>query len=216
MRTYIRRAVLLTAPLALASTLVTGCSASRDSSDKAEPKELATASTDFEKVEVGEAKEASEPPSTAPEAPALAVGETGTYETGKTDEYGENYKVTTKMQVKVVSAKYVTPAEIDTTNEPEQGQFVKLTLSLKNVGKGPAEFSAYGLLQWEDEETAAQDATTLEGVGDGPDLDAKYKPGQSVTGSVVLDVARKGGTVSYVGNEDPEAEGPVFTVELPK
>ncbi|MEU6665291.1 hypothetical protein [Streptomyces sp. NPDC046727] len=42
----------------------------------------------------------------------------------------------------------------------------------------------YGNLQWEDGQTAAQDATTLEGLGDGPDLDAEYKPGQGVTGKM--------------------------------
>ncbi|WP_319648512.1 DUF4352 domain-containing protein [Streptomyces scabiei] len=120
------------------------------------------------------------------------------------------------MQVTVVSAKYVTPAEVDTTNQPEHGQYVELTLTLKNVGKGSAKFSAYGLMTWEDDKTAAQDATTLEGVGEGPELDTTYKPGQSVTGKLILDVARKGGIVSYVGGDNPEAEGPVFTVKLPK
>jgi hypothetical protein len=108
----------------------------------------------------------------------------------------------------------VTPAELDTTNKPEQGQFVKLTLTLKNVGKAPADFAAYGMMKWEDAQTAAQEATTLEGVGDGPDLDTTYKPGQSVTGSLVLDVARKGGTVSYVGTDDPSADA-AFKVTLP-
>ncbi|MEU1200100.1 DUF4352 domain-containing protein [Streptomyces sp. NPDC005813] len=143
------------------------------------------------------------------------MGQTGTWPYGETDDTGENYQVTSKMQVKVVSATYVTPAEIDTTNKPEQGQFVKLTLTLKNVGDAPAKFAAYGMMKWEDDQTAAQDATTLEGVGDGPDLDTTYKPGQAVTGSLVLDIARKGGTVSYVGMDDPSADA-AFVVKLPK
>ncbi|MFF1689282.1 MULTISPECIES: hypothetical protein [unclassified Streptomyces] len=81
------------------------------------------------------------------------------------------------MQATVVSAKYVTPAEVDTTNEPEQGQYVALTLTFKNVGKAPAEVMTYGMMKWEDSKTAAQDATTLEGVGEGPELDTTYKPG---------------------------------------
>jgi hypothetical protein len=159
-------------------------------------------------------EEPSEAPSSSAPVAELKVGETGTYDVGETDDSGENFKVTSKMQVTVVSAKYVTPAEIDTTNKPEQGQFVKLTLTLKNVGNAPADFAAYGMMKWEDEQTAAQDATTLEGVGEGPDLDTTYKPGQSVTGSLVLDVARKGGTVSYVGTDDPSADA-AFTVLLP-
>ncbi len=156
-----------------------------------------------------------EPSSSAPaaEAPVVKVGETKEWAYGETDDSGE-YKVTSKMAVTAVSAKYVTPAEIDTSNTPEQGQFVELTLTLKNVGQAPADVMLYGMLKWEDDTHAAQDATTLEGVGDGPELDTTYKPGQSVTGKVVLDVAAKGGKVSYVGTEDPNAEA-AFVVELP-
>ncbi|MFG3014288.1 DUF4352 domain-containing protein [Streptomyces cinerochromogenes] len=144
----------------------------------------------------------------------LSVGETGTYEVGETDEYGENYKPTGKMSVTVVSAKYVTPAEIGTSNKPK-GQFVELTLTIKNVGKSKARVMTYGNLQWEDDQTAAQDATTLEGVGEGPELDTEYKPGQGVTGKLILDVGRRGGIVSYTYSEDPEGAAP-FKVKLPK
>ncbi|MFE4719615.1 DUF4352 domain-containing protein [Streptomyces sp. NPDC056728] len=196
----------------LPSALVTGCSSGNDA------KEVATKPTKAAAPAKEEAAEepSEEKPSSAP-APALGVGQTGTFPTGKTDDYGENFKVTSKMQVTVVSAKYVTPAEVDTTNEPEQGQYVALTLTFKNVGKAPAEVMTYGMMKWEDSKTAAQDATTLEGVGEGPELDTTYKPGQSVTGKLILDVARKGGTVSYFDNNaDPEAEGPSFKVALPK
>ncbi|MFT2014973.1 DUF4352 domain-containing protein [Streptomyces sp. 796.1] len=147
--------------------------------------------------------------------PSLAVGESGTYPVGKTDEYGEGFTVTSTMKVTVVEAKYVTPAQVDTTNQPEHGQYVSLTLTVRNVGKAAAEFSSYGMMKWEDGQTAAQDATTLEGVGEGLDLDTTYKPGQSVTGRLVLDVVRRGGTVSYYDN-NAQGEAPAFTIELPK
>lgn len=207
MRAYIRRAAV---PAVLLSALAVGCT-SGGTADKADPKPSASAKA---VVDAASEEPSAAPSSSAPAAPELKVGETGTYDVGKTDDTGENYKVTSKMQVTVVSAKYVTPAEIDTTNKPEQGQFVKLTLTLKNVGKAPADFAAYGMMKWEDAQTAAQEATTLEGVGDGPDLDTTYKPGQSVTGSLVLDVARKGGTVSYVGTDNPSADA-AFKVALP-
>ncbi|MDX2575881.1 DUF4352 domain-containing protein [Streptomyces scabiei] len=208
MRAYVRRACV---PAVLMSALLlTGCSGG--GSDDASPKQ-----TPASEVPIDEpTEEPSESASSSAPGPELTVGETGSYDVGETDDTGENYKVTSKMQVTVVSAKYVTPAEIDTTNKPEHGQFVELTLTLKNVGKAPAKFSAYGLMTWEDDKTAAQDATTLEGVGEGPELDTTYKPGQSVTGKLILDVARKGGTVSYVGSDDLDAEGPVFTIKLPK
>ncbi|MEU9011520.1 DUF4352 domain-containing protein [Streptomyces sp. NPDC048479] len=132
----------------------------------------------------------------------------------ESDEYGENRAVKTRMQVMVKEAKYVTPADVDTTNEPEHGQYVRLTLTVKNVGTKVGTFSGYGMIKWEDAKTAAQEATTLEGVGTGPDLDTTYKPGQSVTGTLVLDVANKGGTLSYW--DELFTDKPAFTVPLPK
>ncbi|WP_406324146.1 DUF4352 domain-containing protein [Streptomyces niveus] len=144
----------------------------------------------------------------------LKVGEKGTYDVIETDEYGENPAVATQMEVTVKEAKYVTPAEVDTTNEPTLGQYVRLTLTVKNIGTKPGDFSGYGLIKWENDDTAAQDATTLEGVGEGASLDVSYKPGQSVTGSMVLDVGAKGGTLTYWGGEGGSDE-PMFSVELP-
>ncbi|MFB7919211.1 DUF4352 domain-containing protein [Streptomyces sp. NPDC056061] len=117
----------------------------------------------------------------------------------------------TQLEVTATKAEYVSPADIGTTNKPK-GQYVRLTLTVKNVGKKPGDFAAYGMMKWENASTATQDASTLEGVGDGPDLDTTYKPGQAVTGSLVLDVGTKGGTVSYWGDS---SDGPLFSIELP-
>lgn len=209
MRAYIRRAVV--PAVALSAVLLSGCSDSGSSNDgKAAPKTSAAATDQAAQEASGEPSEA--PPSSAP-VPTLNVGQTGTWAYGETDDSG-TYRATTKMSVTVVSAKYVTPDEIDTTNKPEHGQYVALTLTLKNVGQAPADVSTYGMMKWEDGQTAAQDASTLEGVGEGDDLDTTYKPGQSVTGKLILDVGRKGGTVSYTGTDDPNAEA-AFKVTLP-
>jgi hypothetical protein len=211
MSRYAARAASAALVGALLGAVLVGCSSDGgDDSEKSAPSPSTTSAT-AEKA----AEESPSPSPTKPAAPVIAVGETGTFDVGKTDEYGENYKVTSRMQVTAVSAKYVTPAEIDTTNKPENGQFVVLTLTLKNVGKAPVEIATYGLMKWEDGQSSAQDASTLEGVGDGPDLDTTYKPGQSVTGKLVRDVARCGGKVSYVGGDDPSA-GPSFVVKLPE
>ncbi|MBT2412621.1 DUF4352 domain-containing protein [Streptomyces sp. ISL-12] len=207
MRAYIRRA--LVPAVAISAVLLTGCSSEGDSTDAA-PKQEPASEVPIDPADLPEKS----PSSSSPEAPVVKAGETKEFGVGETDEYGENYKVTTKMAVTVEEAKYVTPAEVGTTNEPERGQFVRLTLTLKNVGDAPAEIMLYGMMQWEDADTAAQDASTLEGVGEGPELDTTYKPGQSVTGTIVLDVGAKGGTVSYVGTEDPQAKA-AFVVELP-
>jgi outer membrane murein-binding lipoprotein Lpp len=206
MRAYIRRAAVPAVVLSVA--LLAGCSSGDDSTDAAPTKSPAAEAP----VEEAAAEPSEATSSSAPAAPVVKVGETAEFGVGETDEYGENYKVTTKMSVTVVEAKYVTPAEIGTSNKP-QGQFVKLTLKLENVGNAPAEIMLYGMMKWEDSDTAAQDASTLEGVGEGPELDTTYKPGQSVTGSLVLDVGRKGGTVGYYGVA--ESEEAAFVVELP-
>ncbi|MEV7250783.1 DUF4352 domain-containing protein [Streptomyces cyaneofuscatus] len=155
-----------------------------------------------------------EPSPSASAGPVIKVGESGAYDVYDTDEYGENPKVVTQLEVTVKSAEYVTPAQISTSNEPENGQFLRLTITVKNVGKAPGEFSSYGMMTWEDANTAAQEATTLESVGEGQDVDTTYKPGQSVTGSLILDVGAKGGTLSYASSIVDEA--PAFTIELPK
>jgi hypothetical protein len=203
MRAYVRRTC---APAVLISAVfLAGCSA-EGSDDEATPKTSASAGPALDE----------QPSKTASSSavPVLKVGQSGTWAYGETDDLGENFKVTTHMKTTVVSAEYVTPAEVDTGNKPENGQFVKLTLTLKNVGDAPAEIMTYGVMEWEDDNTAAQDASTLEGVGDGRSLDTSYKPGQSVTGYLILDVGRRGGVVSYAGTEDPDADA-AFKVELP-
>ncbi|MEV7425143.1 DUF4352 domain-containing protein [Streptomyces sp. NPDC091212] len=199
MRSFVRRAAVFAVPVIVASVLVTGCSSEPEAA-----KPAATKAAVEKAVEPAEAPEKPSPSTSA--GPLLTVGQTGTYDVVETDEYGENPTVTTKMQVTVKSAKYVTSADVDTTNDPELGQYVILTLTLKNIGSKPADVSMYGVTTWEDDSTAAQDATTLESV-DGPELDATYKPGQSVTGSLVLDVGAKGGIISY--------DGDTFRVALP-
>ncbi|MFD5573699.1 DUF4352 domain-containing protein [Streptomyces cadmiisoli] len=206
MRAYIRRAVV--PAVVLSALLLTGCS-SENAGEGASKNEPAS-KVPIDPADLPAEKES---PSSAP-APVVGVGETKTWDYGETDEYGENYAVTSKMSVTVVSAKYVTAEEVGTSNEADHGQYVELTLTLKNVGDAPAEIMTYGMMEWENEQTAAQDATTLEGVGEGPELDTKYKPGQAVTGKLILDVAAKGGTVSYVGTDDPNAEA-AFVVKLP-
>ncbi|WP_406160959.1 DUF4352 domain-containing protein [Streptomyces canus] len=205
MRAYVRRAVV--PAVLISAALLTGCS-SGGGDDKAAPKGSASAAPVVE-------QEVPETPSESPSSVVLVlkVGQSGTWDYGETDDNGD-FKVTSKMKTTVVSAKYVTPAEVDTTNEPEHGQYVELTLKLENVGQAPAEVLTYGMMKWEDSKTAAQDASTLEGVGEGDDLDTTYKPGQSVTGKLILDVGRRGGVVSYAGTEDPDADA-AFRVQLP-
>ncbi|MFD6365118.1 DUF4352 domain-containing protein [Streptomyces roseolus] len=141
----------------------------------------------------------------------LKVGETGRFTDMETDDEGIESAPNTEFEVKAVSAKYVTPEEVGTSNTPANGQFLVLTLTVKNVGTKPGEFASYGMMKWENEGTAAQDASTLESV-DGPDLDTTYKPGQAVTGKLVLDVGGKGGLVSYF---DGTSDVPAFVVSLP-
>ncbi|MGW1828807.1 DUF4352 domain-containing protein [Streptomyces tubercidicus] len=100
------------------------------------------------------------------------------------------------MEITLNGVKYVGPSEINTTTKP-RGQYIVLTLTVKNVGSAEGGFHPYGLMKWEDGQTAEQEASTLETTDAGQDVDATYRPGQSVTGDVVLDVPRKGGRVNF-------------------
>lgn len=207
MRAYVRRARV--PAVLISAVLLAGCS-SGGSDDKAASEASASAGP----VGGGQVSNGPSGAASSSAIPVLKVGQSGTWAYGETDDLGETFKVTTRMKTTVVSAQYVTPDEIDTGNKPENGQFVKLTLTLQNVGETPAKIMTYGVMEWEDGRTAAQDASTLEGVGDGRTLDTTYRPGQSVTGFLILDVGRRGGVVSYAGTEDPDADA-AFRVELP-
>lgn len=145
--------------------------------------------------------------SPTPAVLAIGVGQSGVY-----TAQDSATEVKTQMQVTVISARYVTSAQIGTSNKP-RGQYLDLKLTVKNVGTAPGGFAAYGAVKWEDANTASQDASTLEGAGDEPDLDTTYKPGQGVTGDVILDVLHEGGTLSYWDNLF--SAGPSFTIKLP-
>ncbi|WP_157953343.1 DUF4352 domain-containing protein [Streptomyces sp. MH60] len=206
MRAYIRHAVV--PAVALLAVLVAGCS-DEGGSDDAAPKQDPASEVPIDPADLP----SQAPSSSAPSAPVLKIGESGEFETGEVDDNG-TYKATSKMSVTAVSAKYADQTPI--YGEPDNGQYVELTLTLKNIGDAPGRFASYGMMRWEDDQTATQDASSLAGVGEGPDLDTTYKPGQSVTGTLVLDIVRKGGTVSYVGSDDPWADKPAFSVELPQ
>ncbi|MFF3151233.1 DUF4352 domain-containing protein [Streptomyces sp. NPDC057927] len=199
MRAYIRRAVV---PAVLLSALAVGCSSGGDS--KADPKPSASA----EPVVDAASKEPSEAPSSsAPATPAIGVGGSSTYAAVDSSDAS----VKTQMQVTFKTAEFTTPLKLDTSNSPKNGRYVLVTLTVKNVGSAAGNFASYGAMKWQDETTAAQDCTTLESSGS-VDLDTTYQPGQSLTGSIVLDVPRDGGTVSYF-----DAPGdPSFTIRMPK
>lgn len=133
----------------------------------------------------------------------LGVGESGTFTfvDSSTDK-----KTTFKVTVNEI--KYIGESAEDDTTSPAEGQYVRLGITLKNIGQNQAHLLTYGLIEWEDADTAAQDATTLN-IPEGPQLDTKYKPGQAVTGKLILDVPKRGGVVNYI-------DGSGFTVKLPK
>jgi hypothetical protein len=189
-----RRALVSAALSATVGALLAGCSASPDRGP-----EVA--------VGVSQASGKQQATSAPSSAPSLAVGRSGVY---TAQDSAADAK--TQMRVTVVAARYVTAAQVGTVNKPK-GQYVDLELTVKNVGTLEGAYHSYGQIKWEDASTAARDATTLESMGTGPDLDTTYKPGQAVTGDIILDVLHKGGTLSYWDNI--LSDGPSFTVKLP-
>ncbi|MFH8370118.1 DUF4352 domain-containing protein [Streptomyces sp. NPDC018031] len=205
------------AALVLAACLpLTGCGGDEDK--QAEKPKAAPSDFDCTKQDVSQAEwmkhcsDEGTPPEGATEEPAegappaaLSVGESGTFTVADVD----GNQVAT-FEVTVDEAEYVGASEEEAgTSLPAEGQYLRLGLTLKNVKGKPADIMTYGQVQWEDADTAAQDATTLNTV-DGPDLDTTYKPGQGVTGKLILDVPERGGTLTYLG------DGSGFSVKLPK
>ncbi|WP_030558731.1 DUF4352 domain-containing protein [Streptomyces aureocirculatus] len=191
MRRYaLRGAVLAAAAIAA----LAGCS-DDGGDDKASNKPVKPPAAEAEKGSVGEAAGEKEPSS-----PTLKIGETKVVDLDGS-----------KARITVNGAEYIgAPAMM----EKAKGQYVLLGLTIKNTGSKPFDFSPYGVMSWENTGTAAQDASTL-GYEDGPDLATSYKPGQALTGKLLLDVGRKGGTVSYPGG-DIMSEESAFSVALPK
>lgn len=201
------------AAVILAATLpIAGCS-SGDSKDPAAGKpatpqaKLSCSSSKITHVEWVKRCQAETPEAEASAKKAakhpLTVGESGTFTFE--DSYTEK-KTTFKVTVNEIE--YVGESAEDDTTSPAEGQYVRLGLTLKNVGQNQAHLLTYGEIEWEDADSAAQDATTLN-IPEGPQLDTKYKPGQAVTGRLILDVPERGGVLNYI-------DGSGFSVKLPK
>jgi hypothetical protein len=200
MRNYVRSAAMLTAPVALAAALVSGCSEGEASVDKATSSSPATASADFDDVEAGEE---------AAPVPTLKPGQSGEFKSGAT-----------MMRATVVSVKYATPSEVGTSVEAA-GQYALVRLTVKNAGKVPGEFSA-AVVTWESKMEGPVEASAFGSSNELAKLNATYKSGQSATGNVILDVGAKGGTATFFdATEDPvfnpiDTESPLFKVTLPQ
>lgn len=208
MRASIAAAVILAAVLPL-----TACGSGDDGgSDTATPQSALDCSdpkithTEWVKrcqAKTPKAEATNETPTKKPAKRALSVGDSGTF--AFTDDYTEK-KTTFKVTVNEVT--YVGQSAADDTNTPAEGQYVRLGITLKNVGQNRAHLLTYGEIEWEDADSASQDATTLN-LPDGPQLDTKYKPGQAVTGKLILDIPERGGVLNYI-------DGSGFTIKLPK
>ncbi|MEO3974913.1 hypothetical protein [Streptomyces sp. CAU 1734] len=159
-------------------------------------------------------KPAAESPAPSPAAPRgaaeLVMGETGRWDDTESDGAGGDPVVHTTFEVTAEDARYVSAAEAGAPSPPKRGQYVILTLTIKNVGPKAAGFTSAGVIKWENEGTPARGASTSHSVG-GPDLDTTYAPGQSVTGKLLLDVGGTGGLVSYY-----DGAATAFTISLPR
>ncbi|MFI6873580.1 hypothetical protein ACIBL6_09095 [Streptomyces sp. NPDC050400] len=197
MSTYRRRAALLAVPAVLVAVL-SGCSSDAEPDARDAPQKVPTASTSD--IEMGQAKKADGPPDDG--IPSVLPGGRTMFKSGAT-----------AMTVAVGGVEYIDkPTDEDFMTTGDNGQFLRLRLTVMNTGKTEAEFSAVGVT-WESDKVAEQSASTLGSTNDLARLSTTYKPGQGVTGSVILDAGSKGGTVSFYDAQDTEA--PAFKVVLP-
>ncbi|MES4903954.1 MULTISPECIES: hypothetical protein [unclassified Streptomyces] len=71
--------------------------------------------------------------------------------------------------------KYISAEEAGDSAQQDGDVYVRLRLTLKNIGKHPGKFDDFSTLKWESTATAEQDATTYTSPP-GPDLATTYKP----------------------------------------
>ncbi|WP_146057586.1 DUF4352 domain-containing protein [Streptomyces sp. SM12] len=192
--------------------VATGCGSS--SSD--EPSSAETRADVADVVEDVEPVVEDEPEEDELAVEPIGVGESAEWEIPEEDEYGDVVEGGTPavMRVTLDAAEWVgASAEHGTSGSPD-GEWLRLDLTVSNVGDaGDGTFSPYGLMYWESETHAAQDVGTLH-MPAGADVDTTYRPGQSVSGGIVLDVPERDGVVSYVWNLFGGAVG--FAVEVPE
>jgi hypothetical protein len=212
MRRTVRTAVFTV----LTGALLTGCTAGAEADGpkpEAAPGRASGSPSPAVTAEPSPGPSASEPSSAATVRPSveLEIGDSGRWDSAEPGGSAGKRTVRTTFEVTARSAEYVTAAEVGAPSPARHGQYLVLTLTLKNVGPKEAAFRGRGAMKWETEGTAARDATTRARSG-GPDLNTTYQPGQSVTGSIVLDIGRPGGLVSYYDTPGAAA----FTVYLPR
>ncbi|MGW2826397.1 hypothetical protein ACWC24_36240 [Streptomyces sp. NPDC001443] len=140
--------------------------------------------------------------------PMLKPGQSGAFKT-----CGTEWKAT------VISVKYPTPAEVGTSKEAI-GQYAVIRLTVTNTGTATGEFSA-DEVTWETKGVAPVEASAYGSSNGLAHLDAAYKPGQSATGNVILDVGERGGTATFYDTSEDAIynpvyrETPLFQVALP-
>lgn len=201
--TTVMRIRTATAVAALALALA-ACSSSDDTADdtSAPPASQPAEAPDAEPVDVDESDD--ELPDG--DVPVIGVGESATVTVTDT-----TYEGTAELTVTVDDIEYPDgPRNEDGTDRPADGHYVRLTLTVANTGAdGDAMFSPYGNMMWETPTHAGQEVSTLN-FADGPSVDTTYRPGQSVTGAVILDVPERTGTVTYL-----DGWAPAVTIALP-
>ncbi|MGW1375515.1 DUF4352 domain-containing protein [Streptomyces sp. NPDC002446] len=140
-------------------------------------------------------EEATQAPQKQVETPVVSVGKTVSY---NAVDISSGAKTT--MSVTFHAVKYVTASEVSAVKP--KGRYAVVTVEVTNTGGKDGGFHPYGKMKWEDKGTAVQGVATMDSTGT-QSVDTTYHPGEAVTGDIVLDVPRKGGTVSYYDGTGP-------------
>ncbi|MBB5939236.1 DUF4352 domain-containing protein [Streptomyces zagrosensis] len=152
-----------------------------------------------------------DPPPTPRPVPTLAVGQSATFKVYNPDDDSDDDSNAATMQVTVGGLEYITEEQADPIKPGKT--YLKAKLTIKNVGKVPGDFMAYGCMQWASATTPAQDVDVATPTGE-LNLDTRYEPGQQATGSIVLTIPERGGMIQHDVN--PVLTGPAaWAVKLP-
>ncbi|MGW1839680.1 DUF4352 domain-containing protein [Streptomyces sp. NPDC002067] len=178
------RAVSLIAGAVLTAGLATGCSSSGGDSGPTASKTGAPA---------GDL--AVQPSGKSGKTP-ITIGESGTYQAVDSASGAR-----TQMSVTFKDMRAVQASEIHATKPPKH-QYAVFTFTVKNTGDKNGAFHPQKL-KWTDGQSPEQPAFTSEKSGSGQNLDTTYRPGQTVTGDVVLDMPGGSGALRYYDGSGP-------------
>jgi hypothetical protein len=189
-----RTPVAFAALALLAGTLAAGCSEGDDSAERPPAETTAAATPESSPETTAEAS----PTPDRPEVPRLNVGDSATWETTHPDNRDQR----TEMSVTVEDVSYVRGTDVEEENrfsDPEDDLYVRLELTVANLGDEPGVFLPMGYgMEWAVRDSAFAGPVSVADIVREPAVPVGYEPGDEYTGHLYFLIDRPTGILTYV------------------